>query len=87
MTTMNYIVPEVFETGILQYDDTPRGKLMACADGLSMWGLLCAGCEMPPKFGETMAAIGRLLDITPLPENLSRYADAHLGEAAEKERA
>lgn len=81
--TFEYIVPEVFKTGVLNHDATPKGKLLACADGLSGWAYCMAGNDPPEKFGEGMAAIGHLLGVTPLPENLSRYADEHLNEVTD----
>ena len=63
--------PNVFHTGILDTQDNAT----ACAYGLQGWA--CCFISMPPeKFGEGMVAIGDLLGIIPLKENLMEYANS-----------
>lgn len=82
MTGFEFIVPEVFETGILAYEDSPRGKILACGDALSMWGIVMAGQRQPENFGRVMVTIGALLGIVPTPENFLRYSKEHLSEVS-----
>ena len=71
---MTYQWPAVFETGILDVNESdPHGRAKACADGLCGWANCMVGAEIPENFGKGMAAIGRFLDITPTADKLSEY--------------
>jgi hypothetical protein len=72
MNKLNMIFPNVFHTGILGTQD----KSIACAYGLEGWACCLMGSMPPEKFGQGMASIGNLLEITPTMDNLMKYADS-----------
>ncbi len=74
--TVMCIWPEVFTNENYEYPDTPKGKAMAVADGLSGWASCSITPKVPDYFGMGMMKIGILLDIIATSENLMNYSTA-----------
>lgn len=65
------IFPEIFITGIMPQGATKESLL---ADGLSGWGCVMGGSELPKNFGIGMALVSSVLG-TAVPEELLKLAD------------
>ncbi len=63
---MTAIWPKIFSHSDFQYEEKDKKilKAMACADGLSGWGLCMSGFKAPKPFGMGMVKIGNILDNT-----------------------
>ncbi len=73
-TTVKYCWPRIFTDSSFDYHgefmDQDRRVAAALADGLEGWGICYGGGEIPKGFGVGMVKIGKVLAITPTPENL-----------------
>jgi len=68
--------PKIFTNKDFEYqeEDKERLKAMACADGLSGWGICKSGHSPAEHFGTGMVKIGDILDITPDDKSLVKLA-------------
>ena len=65
--------PQVFETADTVYEDSREGRGAAIADALMGWGLCMSGTiTLPPKFGQGMVLIGKVVGEAPTPDNVDR---------------
>ena len=76
--------PEVFYTGVLNYEGSTRGKLKACRDALIAWGHSCVS-TVPPKFGDVLVLLREFVGASSdTPEGFIEASDRLLDPAHHK---
>ena len=79
-TELNDQWPEIFQTENLEGRSNPE----LCADALVAWGNCHMGYEIPESFGRVLAKVGERLGISPIGEELIKWAKENVVGLAEK---
>jgi len=68
--------PQIFIDENFEYEEKDKKtlKAIACADGLSGWGLCMSGFKAPKPFGMAMVKIGNILGIAVTSDDLMEYS-------------